>query len=333
MPNYYEVLGVERGASQEDIKRAYRSLSLKWHPDRNQHSSEATSKFQEIGEANEVLSDPQKRQQYDFELDGVRIPGAGGGGGGQDVDITDILNMMFSGAGMPFGMGGRGGASEVRFSANGGPEIHVFHGGMPGMGMPGMGMPGMPGMGHPLFRQMQKPPPIVKNIDITFEQAYNGCTIYVEIEKWVIKQDVRTNELDTIYVNIPPGIDNGEIIIMRDCGNTVSHDLKGDIKFIVRVESSPHFERQGMDLLHKHQISLKESLTGFTFDLMHVNGKQLCINNLKNRTIVTPNYRKTIPNLGMMRDGNVGNLIIEFLVVFPEHLTEEQTEQLKMILV
>ncbi|NDC83633.1 J domain-containing protein [bacterium] len=70
MPNYYEILGVERGASQEEIKRAYRALSLKWHPDRNPHLSDATTKFQEIGEANEVLSDPQKRQQYDFELDG-----------------------------------------------------------------------------------------------------------------------------------------------------------------------------------------------------------------------------------------------------------------------
>jgi DnaJ-class molecular chaperone len=320
MPNYYEVLGVERGASQEEIKRAYRALSLKWHPDRNQNSTESKTRFQEIGEANEVLSDPQKRQQYDFELDGVRIPGVGGG---QEVDITDILNMMFNGAGMPFGMGPRGGASEVRFSANGGPEIHVFH---------GMGMPGMPGMGNPFFRQMQKPPPIVKNLDITFEQAYNGCTLCVEIEKWVIQNDARTNERDAIYVSIPPGIDNNEIIIMRDCGNTVAHDLKGDVKCVVRVESSPLFERQGMDLLHKRAISLKESLTGFTFDLLHVNGKQLCINNLKNRTIVSPNYKKTIPNLGMMRDGNVGNLIIEFLVVFPERLTEEQTAQLKTIL-
>jgi len=73
-------------------------------------------------------------------------------------------------------------------------------------------------------------------------------------------------------------------------------------------------------------------LTGFSFELFHVNGKTLSINNMKNRTIVTPNYRKTIPNLGMVRDGNTGNLIIEFSVTFPEHLTEEQTTQLLAIL-
>lgn len=313
MPNYYDALGVERGASPEEIKRAYRGLSLKWHPDRNP-SPEAQSKFQEISQANEVLSDQQKRQQYDAELDGVRI-----GGGGQEVDISELFGMMFGG-GMPFGMQG-----GVHFGTNGGPGIHVFH----GQGMPGMGMPGM---GHPFFQQLQKPPPIIKNLNITFEQSYTGCTLCVEIEKWIIKNDVRINEVESIYVNIPQGIDNNELIIMRDCGNTATQDLKGDIKFVVRVEPSPLFERQGMDLLYKRTITLKESLAGFTFDLAHVNGKQLCINNLKNRTIITPNYKKTIPNLGMMRDGNVGNLIIEFLVVFPEQLTEEQTNMLNKIL-
>jgi DnaJ-class molecular chaperone len=127
-------------------------------------------------------------------------------------------------------------------------------------------------------------------------------------------------------------LDNDEIIIMRDCGNTVSQELKGDIKFLLKVIPSTIFERQGMDLLLKRTITLKESLTGFSFEITHVNGKLLCLDNLKNRTIIAPNYRKTIPNLGMMRDGNVGNLIIEFSVVFPEQLTDEQTAKLLEIL-
>jgi DnaJ-class molecular chaperone len=119
---------------------------------------------------------------------------------------------------------------------------------------------------------------------------------------------------------------------MRDCGNTISPELKGDIKFVVIVNPSELFERQGMDLIHKRTITLKESLTGFSFDIAHVNGKLLCLNNLKNRTIITPNYRKIIPNLGMVRDGNVGNLIIEFSIAFPEQLSEEQTLKLAEIL-
>lgn len=316
MKNYYEVLSVSRDASQEDIKRSYRTLSLKWHPDRNP-SPESQSKFQEIGAAYEILSDESKRHEYNCELDGVRM-------GGQEVDLNDIIQMMF-GHGMP-GQGFPGpGMSEVRFEG-GGPGIHVFHGQMPGM----PGMPGFPP--HHFFRQMQKPQPIIQQINLTFEQAYSGCTLCTNVEKWIIKNDIKVHESEQIYVNIPAGIDNNEIIIMRDCGNTVSAELKGDIKFVVQVSKSDTFERQGMDLVHKRQISLRESLTGFLFELTHVNGKMLCLNNMKNRTIITPNYKKTIPNLGMIRDGNVGNLIIEFTVAFPESLTDEQTSRIAEIL-
>jgi DnaJ family protein B protein 4 len=322
MPNHYEVLGVSREASPDEIKRAYRGLSLKWHPDRNS-SPEAQSKFQEISAAYEVLSDERRRQQYNAELDGFH-PGMGG----QEVDINDIINMMFSGQmpGFPPGMGG--GIAEMRFSG-GGPEIHVF-GQMP------PGMPGFQGFippGHPFFQQqMQKPPPIIKQLDLAFDQAYNGCTLCVNVEKWTIKNDVKVHETEQVYVNIPPGIDNDEIIIMRDCGNTASPELKGDIKFLVKVGKSDMFERHGMDLLYKRTISLKDALTGFSFEISHVNGKVLCLNNLKNRTIISPNYRKIIANLGMVRDGNMGNLIIEFSVAFPETLTEEQTQRLGDIL-
>lgn len=325
MPTHYETLGVSREANQDVIRRAYRALCLKWHPDRcsPDKKEEAQSKFQEIGLAYETLNDDKKRHEYNCELDGVRMSGPGGGGG-QEVDISEIFNMMFAGGGvgMPFGMGMNMG-DNIRFGGPGGPEIHVFHGGMGGM-------PGMPP--HPFFRQLQKPPPIMKQLDISFDQAYNGCTICVNVDKWVIKNDVKIAESEQIYVSIPPGLDNNEMIIMRDCGNTVSPELKGDIKFIVRVGASDIFERHGMDLLHKRSITLKESLTGFTFDLAHVNGKLLCLNNTVNRTIIVPNYKKIIPNLGMVRDGNVGNLIIEFSVVFPEQLTDEQTAKLLEIL-
>lgn len=313
---HYDTLNVSRSASPEEIKRAYRALSLKWHPDRNS-SPEAMSKFQEIGSAYEILSDESKRHEYNCELDGVRPDGS------RQVDMSDIIDMMFGGGGPGqgpiFGMGG--GPGGIRF-ANG-PDIRMFH---------TQGMPGGLFGSHPFFRQMQKPPPIIKTIEITFEQAFNGCTICIEIEKWIIKGDMKIHEIEPTYVSVPAGIDQNEIIIMRDCGNTVSPDLKGDIKFVVKIGESPGFERQGMDLVHKRDITLKEALTGFSFDLIHISGKTLCLNNLKNRTIVSPNYKKTIQHLGMVRDGNVGNLIIEFNVIFPGQLTDDQTMRLMEIL-
>jgi DnaJ family protein B protein 4 len=225
--------------------------------------------------------------------------------GGQEEDLSNIINMMFGGAGMPFG---------VHFQ--GGPGIHVFH---------GQGMPNF-------FQQLHKPPPIIKQVELTFEQAYSGCTVSINVEKWSLKNEMKIQIVEPISINIPPGIDNSDVIVIRDCGNAISNELKGDLKLTIKVIPSPVFERQGMDLIHKHTISLKDALTGFSFDITHVNGKLLCLDNMKKRTVITPNYRKVIPNLGMMKDGNVGNLIIEFSLVFPENLTEEQIAKLSEIL-
>lgn len=315
MTNHYETLGLTREASAEEIKKAYRSLSLKWHPDRNP-APEAQAKFQEISLANEVLSDDAKRQEYNMELDGVRQPFHGGGN--PEADLHNIFNMMFQGGmpgmGMPFGMG------EVRFSANGGPGIHIFH------GHP-FGQP------HQFFQQqLQKPPPIIKEAEITLEQAYHGCVLNAEVEKWVIQNDVKIQEIERIQANIPPGIDHQDIIIVRDAGNTVSPELKGDIKFIIKINSvGSIFERQGLDLLYKRDVSLKEALTGFSVEFTHISGKVINLNNQTNHSIVKPGFRKTIPGLGMIKDGNTGSLIIEFNVVFPDALTEEQMRVLSLL--
>jgi DnaJ-class molecular chaperone len=309
MKTHYETLGVSRDASLDEIKQSYRKLSLKWHPDRNS-SSEAQSRFQEIGAAYEILSDEKRRHEYNCELDGVHI-------GGNGIDISDLFNMMFAGGGgMPPG--------EFRFGNGRGPEIHVFHGDMPGMFQSPFG--------HPLFKQMQKPEPIINHFTLSLEQAYTGCTLCFTINKWIIQDNIKTQQEETIYVNIPPGIDTAEVIVMQECGNVGPNNIKGDAHFIAKIEPSSTYERHGMDLLHKRTITLKEALTGFMFEITHINGKLLCLDNLKNRTIISPNYRKTIPNMGMVRNGNTGNLIIEFNVSFPDKLTEEQITQLQNIL-
>jgi len=319
----YKILGVGEGASDAEIKKAYRSLSLKYHPDRNA-TEDAAAKIREINDAYEILSDAQQRRQYDAESHG----GFTHMNSMDDMgDINNLFKMMFGQAGMA-GMGGFPGQGGGAGGMGGGPEIRIFHGGFPG-GFPGSGFPGAGGMpfGNPGFmHQMQKPPPIIQTIRLSLEESYQGCTKPVEIEKWVLTGDIKVQEIETVYVTIPAGIDNNEILIMRDRGNTVHENCRGDLKFIFQVEgtSEAGLQRHGVDLVYRKSISLKEALCGFSFDIKHLNGKGLCLNNMTNPTIIRPNFKKVIPGLGMNRDGNCGNLVIEFAVDFPESLTAEQ---------
>jgi DnaJ family protein A protein 2 len=92
------------------------------------------------------------------------------------------------------------------------------------------------------------------------------------------------------------------------------------------------FVREGLDLICKHKLSLREALCGFTFELHHINGKTLNVNNNTNPTIIKPNFKKIIPNLGMKKESKTGNLIIHFDVEFPDSLNQEQIQALKNIL-
>jgi DnaJ-class molecular chaperone len=317
----YEILGLEKDASEQDIKKAYRKLSFQYHPDKNS-DPDAEEKFKEINCANEILSDPAKRQQYDMEQQGGRMPFFGGGGGPQEFhDINNIFRQFFGGGGIPGGGGGGG----VSFSMGGGPnqEFHFFHGGMPGHG--GGGIPGF-------FQQIHKPPPIIKNLPITLEQAYFGGNFQLEFERWTIVNNVRTVEMQTVNISVPPGVDENEIIIMREMGNSIDNTIKGDIKICLQITNDTIFQRQGLDLTITRTISLKESLCGFKFDIRHLNNKTFSFNNLTNVTVIKPGYKKVIPNLGMNKNGQSGNLIVNFEVVFPDQLTAEQIQKLSEIL-
>lgn len=313
----YEILGLSKDASQIEIKKAYRKLSLEFHPDRN-NSPDAQSKFQEINSAYEILGDNEKKEQYDMEQSGFQ----GGMHFSHNMDETSDIGNIFN---MLFGLHG---------GLHGG--LHSGGGGMPpGMGMMHPGMPqGMPNIrifhGGQIFQQQQsKPPPILKNIQLSLEQCYTGCSVPLEIERWIYNGDIKCSELETIYLTIPPGIDDNESIMIVGKGNAINNELKGDIRVSVQIENNTLFIRRGLDLHYKKTVSLKEALCGFAFDLNHINGKTFCLNNNTNHTIIKPNYKKTIPSLGMHRENIQGSLIIEFEVEFPDSLSKEQIEELK----
>jgi DnaJ-class molecular chaperone len=202
----------------------------------------------------------------------------------------------------------------------GGPGIRVFHSNGNGGGV------------EHFFQQMNKPPPIIKKVQISMEQAYTGANVPVEIEKQISRNGMRLTEIQTIHVQIPPGIDENEVIILRDQGHVLNDSISGDIKLTVEIRNTTVFERHGTDLIYKKHLSLKEALCGFSFELAHLNGKMINMNNISNSSIVKPNYKKVVPGLGMQKNGQTGNLVIEMFVDFPDTLTREQMDTLRNIL-
>ena len=318
--SYYEVLEINKNANDVEIKKAYRQKSLHYHPDRN-HSLDSVEKMKQINEAYDVLSNKSKRRQYDLEQ-----------------DLGDNPFSFFSKTtGMPFmkphTMDETNNEMNDLFAslfgnlmqANMGsdmPNVRVFHGGMP--------------TPENLFgkqgTQYYKPDPLTIPVTISLEQAYNGCTLPINIERWIMVGETKINEEETTYVNIYEGIDENEIIILDQKGNVNSEQIKGDVKVVIHIKNNSSFERDGLDLLYNKKISLKEALCGFSFELEHINQKKLAFNNNSNISVIKPNYRKKVPNMGMKRKDTIGNLIVSFHIDFPENLTNEQMTTLSSVL-
>jgi len=311
----YKILNITKNASSDEIRKAYRKLSLKHHPDRGGNEEE----FKKLNRAFEILGDPQKKREHDmkqnspfksansniFSDDGGSNMGGMGGMGG----MPDLFKMFFNGAPMGFEN-----MHNMHNMAGGGPNIRIFRN------------------GKPVFQNQRiKPPPITKTVIINLDEAYEGVVKPLEIEKWIIHDNIKKQEKETLYVDIPCGIDNNEIIIMPNKGNINTHGMQGDIKIQIKIKNNSMFIRQGLDLLVKKKISLKEALVGFKFEIKHLNKKSYMINNF-NSKVVTPDFKSVIDKMGMKRGNNVGRLIILFDVMFPKTLSDTQKEQLKNIL-
>lgn len=338
--DYYETLGVTENATREEIKKAYHKLSLKHHPDRNPNNAEANEIFKKVSNAYEILTDEQKKKEYDMFRQG-----------GGRVDIDELLSSIFgSGFGMPFGSGQFNQSQTSPFGNNQsfgpGIKVHVVSGNNPFFGNPFLNNPMFsqtspfgqtsafgqtPPFGQTQSFNQQKPPAIQHNLTISLEQVYTGANIPIEVERWIIENNMQVHEKENIYVNVPKGIDDGEIIVLKDKGNVLNERNKGDIKVHVKVENKTEFERNGLDLRFCKKISLKEAICGFTFDLKHINGKTYALNN-NSGNIVYPNYKKVIPNLGLERDEHKGSLVIYFDIEFPTTLSEDKKEKLRDIL-
>lgn len=318
--NLYQILGVNKNASQEEIKKAYRKLSMEYHPDRNNGSESSTEKFKKISAAYETLGDESNRRKYDI---------MGGGGEhnmGSGINPNDIFNFfsknVFNGMGMDMGDIGSMAMNMMDPEA----AIHMNM----GMGNGRSSNTHFFSMDN-LKKGLNKPVPIVKNVEITLSNSYNGCTIPFEITRWIVENGIKREEEEKLYVNIQRGIDNNELIILREKGNILNEQNKGDIKIFVKIKNDTDFIRDGLDLILQKTISLKEALCGLSFDMKYFDGKLFKINNGIGN-VININHKKIIPNMGMKRDNHIGKLIIEFKINFPEKLSEEQVKSISNIL-
>jgi DnaJ-class molecular chaperone len=301
MTNHYEVLGVEQNANSDEIKKAYRRLSLQYHPDRNK-TSDAVGKFQKINDAHEILSDNRSRAEYNMKL-----KGSGGHfnkGEPEFDDINNILNAF---------MRGMNGTNSM---PNGMPNVRLFNPNNP------QGFSGM------FSQQLNKPPHITCNIELTMEQSYAGGSFPIQINKRSIFNGIESEEMLTLYVSLPPGIDENEIVMLRNQGHQISEAVKGDVKVNIKIKNDSVFKRHGLDLVYNKTLTLKEALCGFTFDLKHINGKLLTFDTKASPSTIQPGTTRAIPKLGIIRETHIGNLIIIFNVSLPETISNEDKEKL-----
>jgi len=322
--NYYTILDVPETASMDEIKRAYRKLSLKYHPDKNIGNPETVNTFHKINAAFEVLGDADKKKQYDFtKKNPFFSQGMGSGNGVHIINMDDLLSeILFGGIRRPSQNNDPFDSFTID-EMNGIPHSHMFSSSRHHP---------FGEMHRPLRRAspMTKPSVITIILEIQMESILEGGVMPIEIERTIIENNHKRNEKVTVYVNVPQGIDDNEIILLQNEGH-VHNQIKGDVNVFVKIINHTEFIRKGLDLIYERNISLKEALCGFSFPLKYINGKNYTIHNQRGN-IVPNDFIKTISKMGITREGHKGNLIIHFKITFPTSLTEEQMKSLSTIL-
>jgi curved DNA-binding protein len=242
--SYYDLLGVSRTASAEEIRRAYRKLARQYHPDVNK-SPEAATKFAEITEAYDVLSDAKKRKTYDTygRADAAGIPpwaaGAGRSGGVDPENLGSIFEELF---GRGSGMGS-------------GPGANPF-GGSPFGGRAGPQTTAPPRRGHDLQH----------NLTVSFRTACLGGTENIRLSHGASTQ--------TVSVRIPPGIESGAKLRLAGKGQpSASGGADGDLIITVTVGNHPYYRREGLDILIDVPITIVEAVTGVKVEVPLLSGR------------------------------------------------------------
>ncbi|KAF2282552.1 hypothetical protein GH714_038169 [Hevea brasiliensis] len=317
--DYYNLLKVNRSATDDDLKRAYKRLAMKWHPDKNPaNKKEAEAKFKQISEAYDVLSDSQKRQIYDlYGEEGLKSFEFGGPGDEGKSSSKTTNNTTF------------------RFNQRDADDIfNEFFGGSGGCGMGGgSGKSGFPRNGETGNQGNRKAASIESKLTCSLEELYNGARRKMRISRSVPDDFGKPKTVEEILkIDIKPGWKKGTKITFPEKGNQEPGVIPADLIFVVDEKPHPVFKRDGNDLVVNQKISLLEALTGKTVDLRTLDGRYLTI---PVTDIIKPSHEIVILNEGMpisKEPHKKGKLRIKFDVTFPSRLTAEQKSDLKRVL-
>lgn len=260
--DYYNILGVEKNATDDDIKKSYKLLALKYHPDKNpENKEEANKKFLEINEAYEILRNPQKRQIFDqYGEDGLKQQGGVTQMSTQDAENT--FKMFMSN----FGNIG-GGAMFMGTPLNMAFSSMGNMGGITGLGFGGgnTGGPDIFGSSDIFMNRMrQKDPTIVRELFVPLNDFYVGNTKQLKISRNETDEKTNTKKSieQVISLNIRPGMPDNLNVTFQNMGDINPGRISADITFVVKAKPQSPFKREGWKLIYVYSLSLREMLLG-----------------------------------------------------------------------
>lgn len=304
--DYYKTLKVSHNASEEDLKKSYKRLAMKWHPDKNsENKKEAEAKFKQIFEAYDVLSDPQKRQIYDLYGDEVLKSGQfdpsspsgvngtydnGRGFKFNSCDAEDIFAEFF--------------VRSDGYSRSTGGSVRI-----------------------------RKAAPMENKLSCSLEELYKGSKRKMKISRIVLDDTGKPTTIEEVLaIHIKPGWKKGTKITFPEKGNHEPGAAPGDLIFV--IDEKPHdvFKRDRNDLVINQKISLVDALAGKTINLTTLDGRELTI---PITYVVKSGHEQIIQNEGMpisKEPGKKGNLRIKFEVKFPSRLSSDQKSDIRRVL-
>lgn len=327
--DYYKILGVDKNASKDDIKKAYRKLARKYHPDVNPNDAEAAQKFSDISEAQEVLTDDEKRQKYDqLGADWQRYKNAGGSGdfdwtkyassgagqgdgrtyyySGDWQDIfgeggggfSDFFTNIFGG----FGGGGFSSGGSSRRSSGSSPFSGGFGGG-------GFGDGGFAFKGQDLSAELT----------ISLEEAYKGCVRVLDVGGKKMR------------ITLDPGIKDGQTIRLKGKGNPGAQGgPAGDLYITIRVSIHPEYRREGNDLFKEEPVSVYTAMLGGQLDVQTFGGKYKLKIPPETQSGTTFRLKgRGFPVYG--KKGRFGDLYVKVTIQVPKNLTANEKELVKKL--
>lgn len=304
--DYYEILGVKKDSSPSEIKKAYRKLALKYHPDKNNGGKEAEAKFKEINEAYAVLSDPDKKKQYDLYGSANFHQRYSQEDIFRGFDLNDILRQ--------FGFGATGQSAHFRSNNMGGSNSFgsFFNQSNPG---------GCGGGCHPAAEKGQD---MTYQITVTLEEVLYGAERTITLRK--------NGNSQNVSVKIPKGIEAGKKLRLQGQGGVSRNGgPPGDLYLKVDIASNDTFTRDGDDLVVNKLISFSEACFGTTIEVETLEGKKFMV---KVAPGTTHDSRLRLKGFGLPVGplGERGDLYVKIGVRVPKELTEEQgkvVEQLR----